>query len=149
MNNVYTCMQEPQICSSALRLQPVFHFLLEALKRGWNLDHLDIPVAWMFSLQRTSIHCSSLTKYFSHSPLLSTRSDAVSAAFWPLLMWNWETRFSQMQSHDFAFYCGQFWCHGLENSGKQAAWAKYSSVRLTQSHNHFLFHFMLRWRVLK
>lgn len=96
MNNVCTRMQEPQICSSALRSQPVFHLLLEAPKRGWKLDHLDIPVAWMFSLQRTSIHCFSLTKHtniFSSSPLLSTRSDAVSATSWPSLMWNWEIRF--------------------------------------------------------
>lgn len=70
MNKVYTRVQEPQICSSVLRSQPVFHLLLEALKRGWNLDHLDIPVAWMFSLQRTSIPCSSLTlTYFTSSPL--------------------------------------------------------------------------------
>lgn len=62
MNNVHTRMQEPQICSSVLHSQPVFHLLLEALERGWNLDHLDIPVAWMFSLQRASIHCYSLTK---------------------------------------------------------------------------------------
>lgn len=81
MNNVYTCMQELHMCSSALRSQPVFHLLLEALNRGWKLDHWDIPVAWTFSLQRTSIHCSSLPKYtdvFSSTTLLST----------PLLMWN-------------------------------------------------------------
>lgn len=52
-----------KICSSVLHSQPVFHLLLEALQRGLELDHLEISVAWMFSLQRTSIHCSSLTKY--------------------------------------------------------------------------------------
>lgn len=56
-------MLELKICSSVLRSQPVFHLLLEALQRGLELDHLEIPVAWMFSLQRTSIHCSSLAKY--------------------------------------------------------------------------------------
>lgn len=63
VNNVYSHMQELQICSSVLRSQPVFNLLLETLKCGWNLDLLDIPVAWMFGLQRTSIHCSSLTKH--------------------------------------------------------------------------------------
>ncbi|KAG7245462.1 hypothetical protein INR49_010913 [Caranx melampygus] len=33
MSNVYTRMQELQICSSVLRSQPVFHLLLETLKR--------------------------------------------------------------------------------------------------------------------
>lgn len=47
-------------CSSILCSESVLHLL----KRGWNLDPLDIPVAWMFTLQRASVRRSSLTKYF-------------------------------------------------------------------------------------
>ena len=119
MNNVYTRMQEPQICSSALHSQPVFHLPLEALKRGWKLDPLDIPVAWMFSLQRTSTTVPHLerTAYFSSCPSLSTQSDAVSTTFWPFI--NVELR----KRCDIALCCGHVCCHGSENSGKQAAWA--------------------------